>query len=152
MTLQERIEALKERAQQYENLRSFGNAVQADIKLKQEIQSLYRTIFNKTVSGCSNCITDALFELLNCKNIMEKINLEYQLRAGALLLDIVKGDSKKTVSNANLTKDLALYHLATNPSCKRLFNKLPKDYQKEVKAFIQANRDVADFLGVKIKE
>jgi hypothetical protein len=149
MTLYERIQALRERGRQYETARALNDAIRADNVLKQEIQNIYKQIFGKGISGCSNCITDAFFELINTKNIMEKIELEYQLKAGALLRDVVTGSSKKAVSNVNLTKETALYHLATNPNSKRLFVKLPKGYLKEVSEFIAANQEVADFLEQK---
>jgi hypothetical protein len=145
--IKERILALKEKARQYDSVRSLGDAVKSSIELKSEIKSLYRAIFNRSLSGCSNCLTDALFEIINTKNIMDK--LEYQLKAGALLKDIVNGDSRKLASQKNLTKELALYHLATNPKCAGLFAKLPKDYKKEVSEYVKQHKNAAAGIAEK---
>lgn len=50
---------------------------------------------------------------------------KYKLRSGALLRDI-NGDSSKMLSNANMTDELAEYHLRTNPKCIKFFEVMPQ--------------------------
>ena len=47
----------------------------------------------------------------------------YQLKAGVLLQAF--GDASKVMTNANITDELAEFHLKTNPSCARYFSIMP---------------------------
>ncbi|MEI8204602.1 MAG: hypothetical protein WCH34_16395 [Bacteroidota bacterium] len=61
---------------------------------------------------------------------------QFLLLAGALLQDIVNWDNDLLCSNANITDDLALYHLKTNPNCRELFQELPENVDELVEAFV----------------
>ncbi len=137
MTTAERIEQLRKQAGHFANARLLTNELSRNSGLKKEVQSLYSLIFGKQLTGCLSCVTDAVFEILNKKNIMELKPKEYLLPAGALLHDVVNMDSKKAMSNANISEELALYHLATNPGCEKRFIRLPQDWQQRVEAYKQ---------------
>lgn len=56
-------------------------------------------------------------------------NTEFELRYGAVLID-PQGDAKKTATAANLTDELALYHLRTHPNCIKSFIRFPKNWEQ----------------------
>lgn len=60
---------------------------------------------------------------------MSKIECDFELLAGAVLKD-VNGNMDFLCSNANITNDLALYHLKSNPNCIDQFQKLPDDLEE----------------------
>lgn len=66
----------------------------------------------------------------------------FWLLAGALLYDAVNFDNDLLCSNANITDDLALYHLKTNPNCRHLFQTLPDNVDELISAFVVPNSDV----------
>lgn len=80
---------------------------------------------------------DAYIQLvtLNIEKVMNTEKCEYRLRNGALLRDAVNHDISFNCTNNNISNELALYHLKTNPGCKSKFEKLPKDYEKQVEAY-----------------
>ena len=136
MLLTERIEALRKVAKQYNSARYLDDAIKQDNILKTEIKELYKLIFKRSVNtNCGSCLSDAVSEILHTKNIMEKIELQYELKAGALLRDTVNFDTSKLATRKNLTKELALYHLATNPKSEKYFSNLPKNWKEEVAAY-----------------
>ena len=51
-----------------------------------------------------------------------------------MLVDVINGDNAKMASHHNLTDELALYHLRTNPKCIRLFSKYPENWQELAEA------------------
>jgi len=65
-----------------------------------------------------------------------KTPLGFWLLAGALLQDTVNFDNDLLCSNANITDDLALYHLKTNPNCRPLFQDLPDNVDELVEAYV----------------
>ncbi len=137
MTLAERIEQLRKQVEHFGNARLLTNELSRNAELKNEVRSLYSIIFGKQLTGCLNCIVDAVFEILNKKDIMTNKPLEYLLPAGALLHDVVNMDSAKAMSNANISEELALYHLATNQGCEARFIRLPEDWKRRVEAYKQ---------------
>ena len=64
-----------------------------------------------------------------------KTKLGFWLLAGALLQDVVNWDNDLLCSNANITDDLALYHLKTNPNCREMFQELPENVDELVEAY-----------------
>lgn len=65
---------------------------------------------------------------------MERIEREYELKDGVLIRDMRTFDYSKNMTNANLTEELALFHLCTNPACRGKFKRLPEDIDKRIKA------------------
>ena len=55
---------------------------------------------------------------------------QFELRYGALLIDVVDHDNSKMASAHNLTDELALYHLRTNPQCIYKFSRYPANWKK----------------------
>lgn len=110
--------------------------IQTDATFKMEIENLYRKVFKTLLNGrCSDCTMDGYILLMksNIDNLMAKQNTQFALRAGALLLDPENvNDNSKICSQANITDELALYHLAKNPSCRRKFIKLPDNVDELV--------------------
>ena len=117
--------------------RSLHERVQQDGELQREISELARHYLGREVRGCTNCYSDALFELLtlNIERAMQKEECKFKLRGGKLLLDAVNGDVSKAMTQANISDELALYHLKTNPYCEEYFEELPTDWKEQVEAF-----------------
>jgi len=136
----ERLKAFQAKRRQFANGRELSASLKIDNALKQEIEDLTKALFHKTVSGCINCYMDAYVQLMNLKikDAMEKLACQFRLRAGALLQDF--DDSTKLCSQANITRELALHHLAKNPACQRLFAILPDDWEQQV-ADYQASQE-----------
>jgi hypothetical protein len=105
--------------------------------LRNEIETLSKVFFHKSVSGCSNCYFDAYMQLISLKiNIaMEKLKCVFLLLAGALLHDVINFDNDLLMSNANITDDLSLYHLKTNPNCRQYFQTLPENVDELIEAY-----------------
>ena len=122
-----RLIALQQGKGKFANGGELSKALKEDNALRQEIEVLTRHFLGRQVTGCINCYTDAYFELLTLskEKAMEKMETQFALRAGVLLRDVVAQDSSKNMSNANMSNDLALYHLRTNPDCRKFFTKLP---------------------------
>lgn len=128
----ERLITLQENRKQFANSDELFNCLKTDTALRNEIEALSKAFFRKTVSGCSNCYFDAYIQLISLKIeiAMEKIKCLFLLLAGALLQDSVNQNIDLACSNANITDDLALYHLKTNPNCRVLFQTVPDNLEE----------------------
>lgn len=133
----ERLKALHNTRGQFANGSELFSACKSNEILKQEISALSRFYLNRTVAGCQNCYMDAYLELINLQieKVMNKEKTEFRLRNGALLRDVVNQEIDLNCSNLNITNELALYHLKTNPGCQKLFEKLPDDVDEQLKNF-----------------
>lgn len=119
------IQELRATRSEFPNAHSLYEKIKSDAGFKSGIETLYFEVFKKKLTkGCSSCWFDAYIELTSksIKRMMEQKECKYALRAGALLQDVA-GDNDKMASNANLTNELAEYHLKSNPTNKRLFTK-----------------------------
>lgn len=132
----ERLQILQANKGQFKNNNELSLKLKADAQFKQEITSLARIYLNRSISGCGNCYADAYFELihLDIKKAMEKEACKFRLFAGALLRDR-NGDMSKLCSNHNITNELALYHLSTNPNCKSSFQEVPENLDELLQEF-----------------
>ncbi len=98
---------------------------------------LYNSIMHSPMPRtCSNCVSDAFFELYNIwkrdpKRFDDLYNCEYRLRGGVLLQAF--GDKSKMATNKTLTNELAEYHLRANPVNAKLFERMPPDWRDRVK-------------------
>ena len=128
----ERLRKLQATKSIYASIDMLMKELATNLALKKEIKELSLFFLKRSVGGCNNCVCDAYIELVNIKNITEMKTIEYRLRAGALLRDVVNSDASLTMSNFNLTEEGALYHLRTNPECIKLFDKLPEDIEKRL--------------------
>ena len=133
----ERLRAIQALRPLFNDGRSLHERVQQDGELQREISELARHYLGREVRGCSNCYSDALFELLtlNIERAMQKEECKFKLRGGKLLLDAVNGDVSKAMTQANISDELALYHLKTNPFCEEYFEELPANWKEMVEAF-----------------
>lgn len=92
-----------------------GNQTQ---ERKRKIAAAYKSLFGENLKiGCGTCYIEAIYKI---KSKMTKAPCSFRLKPGALLRSF--GDESKTCTNANLTDELAEYHLRTNPGCIRLFS------------------------------
>lgn len=132
-----RLKKLQEESHQFANGSELMASLKNDIALRNEIEFLSKSIFHKSVSGCSNCYFDAYIQLrtLNIDTVMEKIKCLFLLLAGALLHDVVNQNNDLLCSNANITDDLALYHLKTNPACRKYFQQLPENVDELIESY-----------------
>lgn len=133
----ERLRAIQALRPLFNDGRSLHERVQQDGELQREISELARHYLGREVRWCTNCYSDALFELLtlNIERAMQKEECKFKLRGGKLLLDAVNGDVSKAMTQANISDELALYHLKTNPYCEEYFEELPTDWKEQVEAF-----------------
>jgi hypothetical protein len=106
--------------------------IESSVDFKNELTELSKRFLRRDVSGCNTCYYDAYVKLLLIKEIMPEC--DFQLRSGALLKDVNK-DIRKMVSRHNITNELALYHLKTNPFARKFFTLMPKDVDKMIKKF-----------------
>lgn len=116
--------------------------IQEEEAFRQEIESIYVAVTHRKLNkGCNDCWLDA-FILLTKTNIEKLKSMgtrQFELKTGALLVDVECGDNSKLASHHNLTDELALYHLATNPKCISKFAKYPENYEQLVAEYIAAN-------------
>jgi len=118
--------------------------IKTDAAFRQETEALYTATFRAQLNkSCSECWMDAYVLLMksDITKIMEKAKTSFELRAGALLVDVVNGDNAKLATRHNLTDELALYHLSTNPSYRPLFSKVPEDLDERLLEYV--NRQAA---------
>ena len=133
----ERLKILQANKGQFSNGRELTESLKNNQALRNEVKTLSKAFLHKEVSGCNNCYFDAYMELikLNIEKIMTKQECQFELKRGKLLRDAVNLDVSKNMTQANITDELALYHLKTNPSCAKFFSTLPEDWEKQVKDF-----------------
>lgn len=96
-------------------------------------ETLYRQATGNALNkNCTECWVDAYAVLATMdESKFEAISTrQFDLKAGALLIDVVKGDNSKMCTRVNLTDELALYHLKTNPNCIKMFSKYPDNWQE----------------------
>ena len=99
-----------------------GNIKSQTKERKQKIASAYKQCYGRPMNiGCGTCYIEAIFEI---KKYMEKKPCKYRLKPGVLLQAF--GDESKSVTNINLTDELAEFHLRTNPGCARYFSVMPE--------------------------
>lgn len=136
--------------------RAAGSAIMQDGKLKKEISALYMYYFGRAITGCKNCYADALIELCTLKKeiAMKKTEL-FTLKRGVMLKDTRNRDVRLTLVRGGETEEKVLYHLYTNPECKKYFEVLPDDetLAEKVKAFgekfeAERNGGTGDVQGI----
>ena len=133
------MEALEQFRKSYGGLTTsqVRTLIKEDAGFRNTLASLYRQCFHKHLNtGCSNCWLDAFVMLrrLTKQTFEDMKNRLFELKAGALLVDVINGDNAKMATHHNLTDELALYHLRTNPKSIRLFSKYPENWQELAEA------------------
>lgn len=86
-----------------------------------KIRAVYKTLTGESVSSCRTCLLEALL-IINKRNEMGPC--KYLLKEGARL--VAFGDYSKNCTNRNITNELAEWHLSHNPTCARLFARMPE--------------------------
>ncbi|MDR3706625.1 MAG: hypothetical protein P4L28_12060 [Paludibacteraceae bacterium] len=140
----QQLKQFQSKRKQYANLAELSVDLRTNQALKQEIEHLYKAFYHQTVHGCNNCYMDAYVQLmnLNIDDAMKKLDCQFRLRAGALLQDF--DDSSKLCSQANITRELALHHLAKNPGCNHLFAILPDNWEQQVADYQEKQSQLAN--------
>ena len=117
--------------------------IRSDALFRKETEQHYTQIYRKKLNkSCGDCWFDAYVVLMNtnpekAKTMKEKL---FDLRAGAVLIDVVKRDPAKTVTHHNITDELALYHLSTNPSYIKYFSIYPDNWAELVMEYSQPKK------------
>ena len=116
---------IDEYRQQYQGIRSseVRELISTDTDFSNNTERLYESIYHARLNkSCSNCWFDAYILIMrtNLEKLKAMQEKQFDLRAGVVLVD-PHGDPAKTVTQRNLTDELALYHLqstrvASSPS------------------------------------
>lgn len=143
------MEALEQLRAQYAGKSSaeIRALIKGNKAFRQTLATLYVRVFKKRLNtDCSNCWLDAFVLLMRTskKQLEAMKNRLFELKAGALLIDVERGENSKMATQHNLTDELALYHLRTNPKCIRLFTKYPENWQEMVKEAQEVAEGVED--------
>jgi len=111
---------------------------QPDEEFKQATEALYVTYFRQSINkSCGDCWKDAYVLLMLTKkdNTMENQRL-FDLKAGAILYDVVNNDNSLMCTTLNITDELALYHLSKNPAYISKFSQFPDNWSDLVNDYI----------------
>lgn len=124
---------------------------------RKQTETLYTAIFHEQLNkSCSNCWFDAFILLmrtdLNKLNAMKEKS--FDLFAGVVLYDVVNHDNAKTVTHHNITDELALYHLSTNPACVDKFSRKPDNWAQLVADYVNSKnvQEKATERATEVKE
>lgn len=101
-------------------------------EFKARLEALYKRVYHRRLNtGCTNCWIDAFVQLrrTNIETLKNMAKRQFELRAGALLIDVVNHDNAKMASHHNLTDELACYHLRTCPGYITKFSHYPEDWR-----------------------
>ena len=137
----ERLKALQSGKGQFTGGGKLSEYLKTNKALRKEIEQLSKVFLYKEVRGCGNCYADAYLELtsLNLEKVKKSMECKFKLRKGALLRDVINHDMKLLCTQANITDELALYHLRTNPNCKKFFELLPDNLDELLAQFGELN-------------
>ena len=106
-------------------------------EFRVETEMLYRKVSGSPLNkNCTECWVDAYAVIIKSDpdKVERRAARKFDLKAGALLIDRVKGDNSKMCSMHNITDELAIYHLRTNPKCIKYFSRYPENWQELVSA------------------
>jgi hypothetical protein len=108
------------------------------------VQQAYSQLFGTPLRiRCGTCVIEAIFKILKQ---MDRKPCRYQLKTGAVL--VAFGQADKIATNANLTDELAEWHLRNTRGASTLFSKMPADAPTFGSAET-ANNDTKDKPSVK---
>ena len=109
--------------------------VRTDPEFRARLETLYAGVYHRRLNkGCTSCWTDAyvLLRRTNIETLKTMAKRQFELRAGALLVDVVNHDNAKMATHHNLTDELAIYHLRTCPGYITKFSKYPANWREVV--------------------
>ena len=102
------------------------DAIKQNREVEDVVRDLYFALYNKPLSGCSSCLSDALILILNSEKRMKQINAcRFKLKTGVLLQDSKGILPDATV--ANLTDEIAIAYLRDNANRRAMFEVVPDD-------------------------
>lgn len=133
-------EKMKGKYQSYGEILSFFR----DKEKSAEFEKLYKLVTGKQLTGCSNCRADAFIEIMSIKPSKLKaiMTRKFKLRNGVLLYDI--NNSSNNATNKNLTDELALHHLKSDPKKIKYFEVYPENWQEMVETYNQEQTGKVD--------
>lgn len=102
-------------------------------EFRDEIEHLYVGVYHLPLNkACTECWVDGFVLLMrgDVDKLFEQSKRQFELKAGALLMDSIGHRKELHVSHHNLTDDLALYHLATRPQNITQFSKAPDNWRE----------------------
>lgn len=122
-----RLKILQANKRQFPSRKELSESLKNDKALRKEVETLSKAFLYRSVSGCGNCYMDAYLELVNLpiEKMMQKQECLFELQRGKLLRDVINLDVSLNMTQANITNELSLYHLKTNPKSKQFFSRLP---------------------------
>ena len=98
------------------------------------VRKIYKEQFQLHLTGCINCIVDAVAEILHKNKIMKKEESQFEIPRGVVHNDSSMAISKR-LSVLNINDDLCFYHLDKNQDVIKKFSKYPKDWKEQLKAW-----------------
>ena len=104
---------------------------QQNLDDKNELKNLYKYFFNKDLGGCSSCFVDATAQILAIdlkSDLANKKDCGFSLYAGTLLQDTANYDNSKNVTNNNITRENATWHLSQDATKIKYFQKVPENF------------------------
>ena len=119
--------------------REVSGLVHSSSEFRAATEALYESYFRQQINtSCGDCWKDAYILLLTKKTNKDmETEMKFALKAGALLRDVRNmNDSSRLATRLNLTDDLALYHLGTNPDYLKFFSKYPANWRELAKKYI----------------
>ena len=116
--------------------------INTDKAFRAEIERLYVGVYHIPLnSACTECWVDAFVLLMrdDVDAMCERSKRLFELKAGALLRDVIDWRKELNTTHHNLTDDLALYHLATHPAYITQFSKAPDNWRELAAAAYNAD-------------
>lgn len=116
--------------------------INTDKAFRAEIERLYVGVYHIPLnSACTECWVDAFVLLMrdDVDAMFERSKRLFELKAGALLRDVIDWRKELNTTHHNLTDDLALYHLATHPAYITQFSKAPDNWRELAAAAYNAD-------------
>ena len=98
-------------------------------EFRVETEMLYRKVSGSSLNkNCSECWVDAYAVIIKADpaESEKRAKRKFDLKAGALLIDRVKGDNSKMCSMHNITDELALYSAGIRRTGRNLCRHLPR--------------------------
>ena len=115
--------------------------IKESAEFRTRLERLYLEAFRRRLNkGCTSCWRDAYVLLMryDIEKLTTMASRNFELKAGALLIDVKKGANDLMATHHNLTDELALYHLRTNPKCIKMFSKYPENWEELANADAEA--------------
>lgn len=96
------------------------------------VRELYFKVYKMHLSGCSNCLEDAYYQLikLNKANMLKEDNRRFVMANGAIIIEDTK-DGTIYYTHKNIDDKTAERLLRANPSYKTKFSVIPTDFNDE---------------------